>query len=631
MSTTLTIQSLIEHFENQLYRIDRQNLGDIAGREPQFPQLVIYLGGNARNAHQAVSASLLQTWPQYQAELKFLWVQANGEKLSFSQLPCDGDQPIAVSEEEVREIASALFGTRMHFSDRSKLLIYYVLDTTSFAGAEEFTAWLPRIRRVKDMLCTSSTDMLDVLYLLLNENLNRQKTASAIRNHLSGFYQNNDARQAVDNILLLSNRRSDNAILEDWDICYKILSATIVLSNNADTEIATDFFCGAVMTASYAREEKPLPQIGQVVVTGLIEELSRAAPQGEARPLEDPHLPDRLGLTNQGTFSMLDQYAESTLYSMLPTEAQLELFPRRDDAAQTAMCALPARAFNGYTMGAWGQYLSGVARGIREKISMDSPARTAWQERYKALLVANFSREEIIHLAGRLQDVAQIMSRPKAPSQEAPVLTAARDQLKYMLSSDQELVQIFLSALREQGRISQDFSDMWSSLIKSMRKIHAVRDSNIATFYDRKVRDFYDRHGSELYSGFVGMHDTDELAAFLTNTLDHIIDSNEIFSSAFEDELESRLSEEALPVDAKQYIRKKLTGNDVYVYLQTNFALGDPLISAILLKVGTPLYNNLSNNLPPTTYYYNTGSSNTAESLVIYQVSAENLVSGEEE
>ena len=110
--------------------------------------------------------------------------------------------------------------------------------------------------------------------------------------------------------------------------------------------------------------------------------------------------------------------------------------------------------------------------------------------------------------------------------------------------------------------------------------------------------------------------------------VDAVIDSDEIFSASFEDELETRLNEDALPTDAKQYIRKKLTGSGVYTYLQTDFALGEPVESAILIKVGTPLYKNLNTNLPPTTTYYNTGSGSAAEALVIYQVSKENLVNG---
>lgn len=621
--TTLTIQNLIQHFEERLRRIDRQDLDD-TGREPQFPQIVIYLGGDAHNAHSAVSTDLLQIWPQYQSELKFLWVQNDGEHLSFSELSYDGDRTL--SEEDVQEVVSALFGTKMHFSDRSKLLVYYILDTTAFLSKDDLLAWLPRIRRIRELMCTHSTDILDVLFLLLNENLSRQKTAAQIRDHLSGFYQGNDVRQTVGSVMLLSNRRNDNAILEDWSICYKILSAAIVLSNNADSRIASSFFSGSVMTASYAREEKPLPQIGQVVVKGLIDELSKAIPPMDVRPLDDPRLPEKLGLTKQGTLAMLDDYAESKLFALLPTEEQLELFPRQDSSLQTSMAILSARTFNEYTMGSWEQYLGSIVQKAQEKLSMDSAIRSAWRKAYRALLVENFSREEILYLASHLQDVEALLTAPKALGQDTQVLIAARDQLKYMLSGDREIVRIFLSALEEQGQEAQDFTEMWNSLLRSMRRIHTVRDNNIAAFYDRKVRNFYDRCGSDVCREFISMHDTSELSRFLMGTLDHIVDSDEIFSSAFEDELENRLNEEALPTDAKQYIRKKLTGNEVFVYLQTNFALGEPLISSILLKAGTPLHSNLYSNLPPTTYYYDTGSSTTAEALVIYEVSAENLV-----
>lgn len=627
---TLTIQSLIQHFEDRLRQIDRQNLGNEAGREPQFPQLVVYLGSDAGRAHSAVSANLLQVWPQYQNEMKFLWVTDSDEELSYAELSCDGEKTTALSEDNVREIVSALFGTKMHFRDRSKLLVYYVLDSTGFLSGDDFLQWFPRIQEIRKLVCANSTDMLDVLFLLLNENMVRQRTAACIRNHLSGFYQNNDIRKAVGSVMLLSNRRSDNAILEDWDICYKILSAVIVLSNNAEAKITAAFFDGGVMTASYAREEKPLPQIGQVVVTALIDGLVKAIPPMDTKPLEDPQLAEKLGLTNNGTFSLLDVYAESKLYSLLPSAEHLEFFPRRDDASQVSMAMMSARAFNEYTMGAWEQYLSKLAQGVQERIARDSTIRSEWQEAYRAQLKKSFNRDELLYLVKHIQEVSEIMAGAKMPSQEAQILSAARDQLKYMLSGDNQLRQIFLSALQEQGRASQEFVELWNSLLKSMRKIHALRDNNISAYYERKVRNFYDRHGAEIAKTFSDMHEMEELEQFLRSTLNRIVDSDEIFSSAFEEELESRLNEDVLPTDAKQYIRKKLTGDDVFVYLQTNFALGEPLISAILLKVGTSLYNNLYSNLAPTTYYYNTGSSNTAEALVIYGVSAENLVNGGE-
>ena len=151
----------------------------------------------------------------------------------------------------------------------------------------------------------------------------------------------------------------------------------------------------------------------------------------------------------------------------------------------------------------------------------------------------------------------------------------------------------------------------------------------MSAFYERKIRNFIDRRGNEIFTAFAAIHNTQELIEFLQGTVEDIIDSDEVFSAAFEDELERRLNEDALPTDAKQYIRKKLTGSGVYTYLQTNFALGEPIVSSILIKIGTPLYKNLYSNLAPSTYYYNTGSSSAAEALVIYEVSRENLVNGE--
>lgn len=628
MTTTLTMHHLIQHFEDRLRQIDRQNFGDATGKEPQYPQLVVYLGKDAAEAHSAISSNLLQTWPQYHDELKFLCVQKeNG--LTYTELPCGNEEAVPLTEDGMREIASAMFGTRMHFADRSKLLVYYVLDTTSMLNLEDFLSWLPVIDTVKHLLCPDSTDLLDMLFLLLNENLVRQKTAAQIRNFLSGFYDGSQIRKTVSNVLLLSNRRSDNAILEDWDTGYKIASAVIALSNNDEAQVTANIFCNAVLTVSYAREEKPISQIGQVVVRNLLTSLSDNIPHTDPKLLEDPKLGEKLGLTKDGTFSMLDQYAQSNLHALLPTQEQLELFPRRDDSTQTPMESMSANAFNQYTMGAWDQYLASIARTAQEKVAMNSTVRQSWSDEYRKHLVSTFNKEEILYLTDHIDDVTELMRKTRLPSYDAKVLSAARDQLNYMLSSDEGLIQVFTGALQQQGEAAAEFTQVWNALLKSRRQIFDVRDANMATFYERKIRNFIDRRGSEICAQFAAIHETAALVAFLENVIDDIIDSDEIFSAAFEDELETRLNEDALPTDAKQYIRKKLTGNGVFTYLQTNFALGEPLVSSILIKIGTPLYKNLYSNLAPTTYYYNTGSSSAAEALVLYEVSRENLVNGE--
>lgn len=97
MSIALNMHSLIRHFEERLRQIDRQNLGDVTGKEPHFPQLVVYLGKDASNAHTAVSTNLLQIWPQYQDELKFLCIQKT-DGITYFEMPVGNEQGVALSE-----------------------------------------------------------------------------------------------------------------------------------------------------------------------------------------------------------------------------------------------------------------------------------------------------------------------------------------------------------------------------------------------------------------------------------------------------------------------------------------------------------------------------------------------------
>lgn len=89
-----------------------------------------------------------------------------------------------------------------------------------------------------------------------------------------------------------------------------------------------NIFCNSVLTASYAREEKPISQIGQVVVGNLLLSLAENTPHTDPKLMDDPKLAEKLGLTKNGTFTILDQYAQANLYALLPSDEQLELFPK---------------------------------------------------------------------------------------------------------------------------------------------------------------------------------------------------------------------------------------------------------------------------------------------------------------
>ena len=78
---------------------------------------------------------------------------------------------------------------------------------------------------------------------------------------------------------------------------------------------------------------------------------------------------------------------------------------------------------------------------------MNSALRQKWGDAYRKFLADTFKKEEILYLADHIDDVVEIMSNTRLPSGDAQVLIAAREQLKYMLSSDETFIRIFVSAL----------------------------------------------------------------------------------------------------------------------------------------------------------------------------------------
>lgn len=627
METVITIQNLIQYFENRIKQIESHSMGSTVGSEPQYPMLVVYLGQEAINSHQTIASNLFQVWPQYQQEIRFLGVKGTGNNQGYLEMIFKNGKVSTnnIEDNAVGDTISALFGTKTHFSDRSKLFVYFILDTTSFTDPSEFEEWVKKISDVKTSLGINMLDVLDMLIVLLNENFSRQETSNQIRNMLSSYY---DKRSLYSNssILVLSNRRSDNAILEDWNICYGIISAIIEISNNKDARITGNLFNYTIITASYAREEKPSSKIGQIMVKELIDILAEEGTHKNINSFDDESLRSKLGLTKDGTLVVLDQYAEKNLLPLLPDEKQLELFPRRDYKDHGWMVDLSERDFNELTLNAWECYLNQTVKHARDKVNMDSSTRNRWIEEYSGILLAGFSTEELVYLSNHISEVKKMLETTRKPSSEVKVLRSAIARLKYMLSSDSELIEIFTKIIVDRGEQARIFREAWAKLIQSRLSVFAIRDKNITMFYEKKARNYFDFHENELRDSFKHIADMDGLRIFLEEALNKIIDSDPVYSAPFEEELESRLSEDALVTDAKQYIRKKLTGEDVYTYFQSNFNFGQPLLSAILLKTGTPLYNNLYTNLPPTTYYYDTGQGNAAESLVVYEVTKQNLI-----
>lgn len=621
----VTVTKLIHRFEEKLREYKYDQFGKSKGNEPYFPMIVIFLGEEAIEGCRDVIDHLYEMWPSYKNEFLFLGIIEDTDGIKYSKLNINDDEinSVLISSEEIGKRVSTLFGLKSYFRDHSRLLLYYVLDTTCFDDAANFEHWISVMKSTKNTFIDHSLVSQDMLIVLLNENIGqRQLISRKIKNALY-----NSQKEHQISIMLLSNRRNDDIILEDWELCYKIIANTIALTNNNHTKIARVLFDNGIYTAAYAYEGKPTSKIGQIVIKKLIERLSQESfgPTGDI--FADSNISSKLGLSSEGTIVLLDSYAENNLFNMLPTPEQLELFPRKDCVDYVDISEFSERDFNDLTMDCWDSFLNQIIQHILENVFRDSSLKSEWKQEYLMKISSLFSINELIWMCDHIEDVRKFLSNVRLSSPDVQVLRAAKTKVKYMLSSNSEFVEIFVETIVELGNNAKDFLKEWNRFLKSGLGVHSIRDVNLKLFYSKKVQNYLDHNGMRISEAFRSIMDMGALTKFLYDIIDKIIESDSVFLDSFENELDKRLQVEASSINAKQYIRQKLTGEKVPVYCKAPFSLGVPVASSILIKVGSPLHSSLVDYLPDSTYYYDTGSGDFAEALNYFAVSYDNLVS----
>lgn len=619
----IDVSSFIQYFNEKLRQTNGEGAGAFSGTGPKYPMVVVYLGEASAKVHGKVSSMLNRIWPPYKKELYFLGVR---QDKSMFQLSVEGTAK-AYAEENMQADINYLFGTSTHFASRDRMSVYFILETTDISTEEELHKWNEIMKWTIEQIKVEGQQPM--LFVLLNEDFEHIKEAKLIRNEIGEHVYGGKASLAADSVFLISNRRNDNAIISDWYQCSRILTDLIVLSNGFDGTITQQLYSASVKTAGYSLVEKPSEEIAQVVVTSLIQHLNQYRKKTDASEiLEDGQLAQKLGITREGSIALLDEYCERELLALLPTEEQLQVFPRNTDEDLMAVSQMSESNFNKLTMNAWDAYLEKIIEKSEKMISEGAKQKEVWKKEYSSQLEQCFSADELITLSESEATVRKKFKTMREPGSDDRVLDAAKNKLRYKLSANDKIVDFFIDVIKEEGKRGGQLISEWNNLVNSLSQLFQVEDTNLCQFYERKVQHFFDNNGSTLGKQFNSMGSTQELERFMQECMDMLLQSDQIFRAPFEEELQNRLDSTAGPEDdAKAYIRSHLTGDKVKTYLRVVFALEITDISVILLKSGTDLHRSLIDKLPDTTYYYNTGSSDAAEALVVYQVEAFNLVS----
>ena len=643
----MTVQELTEQFAERLRRADNQSAVNGPHSGPCYPMMVLTLGGGARRLNDTLQYGLRQLWPPYCDDIAFVTAARTPEGVTFSDPGRYRDEapPSGVDTGKSRRLTASdlggltadLFRVGTRFERANRILLYAALDTAGFRTPEELTFWLDALDSFKRSI-DNVTPVLTMLAILFHETgKSERELAEAVRIRLAECL---DTRPDMPSLLLISDRRSDSLLDRDGNLCRRLLTAAFAVSNNQDAQVVQEMFRpGAALTASYARAEKPIEDISRICADNLLDELNAFAPSGAGDLFgrDADRTRERLGISPEGTFRVLDEEIERHLSRYVPEGEELrELLrafplPSPDIAESEALCAETSSArIDALTFGAWNCYLESTLDLAREGLRDRLTDIKRWRREYAEELRRNFHALELAELAERLDRVRDLAEPTLHLSAETSVRETAGQRLKYVLSSDAEIREALFDEIGAAGERAGEFLRAWGELMRTRSRIPEASgdDESFIHYYTQNLRAFFDSRQRELREKFQTIPDVDGLTDFFRETLDSIFSNRtlrNVFAATFED------------VGALQIERTRatLTGAEAPVYFSTGFSLDTPFLSFILLNMDErrpdTLYCTLKESIPDPdkTRFYDTGRGSAAESLNIFRLERFHLWSGE--
>ncbi len=623
--STITVSELKKYFEERISDLEQKHqYGGANHKDPKCPMIVFFIENNSLEAIHDVAMHLYDFWPSYYNEILFIGVKEGESGIEYSELVFGDDMQYKVIEaEEVQKKISGLFGERSPFEDKSQLFVYNVIDTTSFNDEEDFKRSTKTRDDAQHMLIDESVHVVDMLIVLLNEQMGKNlRIAKKIKNVLSDMADQNSST------LIISNKRDDNITMESWDLCYKLISDTIAITNNDNSSIALEMYKNKIYAAAYACEEKPVGMIAQTVIKRLIDRLSTET-FGNLNKIQQKDRTEMykgLGINEDGRFELLNIYAEERIFNLLPVAEELQLFPRTEIRREDDMQYWGENDFNNYTLNSWNCYIERFLKEAKETIRKESTEK--FQNLYLEEIANNFSVTEWIWIGEHIDEIKKTVMDISEPTGAKPVLEEAKDRIRYVIATETDLTNILIGAIINKSNEATEFLREWNKFLKSVINTHDGKDETINKFYGKIIQDFFDRYDKDISDMFRDISNMDMLRECIFKIIKMLVDSSEVFSASFEKELELRLQEEALPTNAKEYILKKLS--NLPVFYSAAYSLSSPVVSSVLVKTETSLYDELVTHLPQSVYYYDTGNSNFVEALRYAEIPSYELKKEEE-
>ena len=611
------------------------NSTNYLGEEPRFPMIVCYMGETSEEAYYDISSELYQLWPSFHEHILHFAIDYTEDEnaLSYKLLSKEGGREI--SELELLRSLNILHDEDSGFESVDRINMYFVMNSSKVLTLDEYLKQLGLYKLIKTKL--KNLTSRDMLFLLLNEGLDRDKISVKIKNHLAEYYQETENPvYNMDSIFIISNKRSDGHIVRSFDKIYSIISYVIAQSNQkTDAHTISMLYSRGLKCVSFSRVSKPMDDISLVIIQNFLRNLRD---NNCRKPLtgitSEKKLKELAGISDEGVFKCIEDYVKSHESQYEVTEEILEYFPRKYMNAAD-ISRLSYEEADDLTMGTVSGYISGL---VDKVLSMfESQGVPELLANYKNYINKSCkSKEELLELKDNIETVKRLSSENNNRFiGNTGVIDVVSKRLTYELSDNRSLREKLFAIIEDEARKSQSFDRSFEELINALDEIRNVNDDSIKYMYGKIAERYIYDNMDTINEEFRKLRSDEEFYIFAKRHIEEIIKSHDIFGLNFEDELRERLNKNDDPTYIDNWLYSRLTSIDeVPVYLKSTFGTFNPLGSIFSLRTDTRLSDHIRKLLTgtdKTTYYYNTRSNSYAIAMEIFRVEASNIISQEED
>ena len=611
------------------------NSTNYLGEEPRYPMIVCYMGEASEEAYYDISSELYQLWPSFHEHILHFAIDYKEDEsaLTYKLLSKEGSREI--SEPEMLRSLNILHDEDSGFESVDRINMYFVMNSSKVLTFDEYLKQLGLYKLIKIKL--KNLTSRDMLFLLLNEGLDRDKISVKIKNHLAEYYQETENHiYNMDSIFIISNKRSDGHIVRSFEKIYSIISYVIAQSNQkTDAHTISMLYSRGLKCVSFSRVSKPMDDISMVIIQNFLRKLRE---NNLRKPLtgltSENKLKELAGISDEGVFKCIEDYVKSHESQYKVTEEILEYFPRRHMNAAD-ISRLSYDEADDLTMGTVSGYISGL---VDKVLSMfESQGVSELLANYKNYINKSCkSKEELLELKDNIETVKRLSSENNNRFiGNTGVIDVVSKRLTYELSDNRSIREKLFAIIEDEARKSQSFDRSFEELINALDEIRNVNDDSIKYMYGKIVERYIYDNMDNINEEFRKLRSDEEFYIFAKRHIEEIIKSHDIFGLNFEDELRERLNKNDDPTYIDNWLYSRLTSIDeVPVYLKSTFGTFNPLGSIFSLRTDTRLSDHIRKLLTgtdKTTYYYNTRSNSYAIAMEIFRVEASNIISQEEE